>query len=130
MAVAPLDRTGERPDERPGVILHCFTPDEWTEAQATGLIAPPSLETEGFVHCSTQAQVDGVLDRFYAEVADVMVGTVDLKRLEVLAPTIEVRWEAPAHPDGSPNTSAEASAEYPHVYGAIPLAAVTTTRRR
>lgn len=126
MAVVPLDRTSGRP----GVILHCFTPEEWEAAQATGLIAPPSLETEGFVHCSTQAQVDGVLDRFYSDVDDVVVGTVDLKRLEVLAPSIEVRWEAPAHPDGSPNTTADAAARFPHVYGAIPLAAVTTTRRR
>ena len=117
-------------EHRSGVILHCFTPQEWAEAEATGVISPPSLTTEGFVHCSTDEQIDGVLERFYADVDDVVVAEVDLHRLAYLAPDSEVRWEAPAHPDGSPNTAAEAHQRFPHVYGPIPLAAITTTRNR
>lgn len=113
-----------------GTILHCFTPEEWAEAEATGVISPPSLAEEGFVHCSTDEQIEGVLKRFYADVDDVVVGEVDLHRLAYLAPDSEVRWEAPAHPDGSPNTTADEQQRFPHVYGPIPLAAVTTTRVR
>lgn len=117
-------------DTSPESILHCFTPEEWAAATDTGVIAPASLDTEGFVHCSTAAQIEGVLNRFYADVSDVVIGEIDLARLAYLAPDSEVRWEAPAHPDGTPNTDAEDDLRFPHVYGPIPVAAVTTTRVR
>ena len=36
----------------------------------------------------------------------------------------ELRWEAAAHPDGSPTTDAEAAERYPHVYGPINIDAL------
>ena len=107
-----------------GLIRHVLRPAEWAEAQAAGAIRPPSLAVEGFVHCSTAAQLPGVIGRFYADIDadDLTIAAVDPAGLDV-------RWEAPAHPDGSPNTTADADARFPHVYEAIPLGAVVTVQR-
>lgn len=102
-----------------GLLRHVTTGDDWLAAQERGAVSPPSLGTEGFVHCSTAEQVDGVIERFYADVADLLVLTVDPALLDA-----ELRWEAPAHPDGSPVSSDEAVVRFPHVYGPIPVAAV------
>ena len=92
------------------LILHITTTREWAASQAAGEYRAPSLETEGFVHCSTPAQVVHVGDWFYRDVADLVLLCVDPARL-----TSEVMWEA----------SADAFAgEFPHVYGPIPLDAV------
>jgi uncharacterized protein (DUF952 family) len=110
---------------RPDSIWHITTLPEWERALEVREIAPASLETDGFVHCSTAAQLDGVIARFYRDVPDLVVLEVDPARL-----TAELRWEAPAHPDGAPNTGGEETLLFPHVYGAIPTDAVFSERRR
>lgn len=104
-------------------ILHLISAADWATAQQAGTIEPESLTTEGFVHCSTPAQLPGVIDRYYAERTDMLV-----LRLDPSALADTVRWEAPAHPDGSANTAAEAAHLYPHVYGPIPVDAVDEVR--
>src|SRR4029453_18896806 len=42
-------------------LLHITTPAEWEAARATGEVAPPSLATEGVVHCSTRDQLPTTL---------------------------------------------------------------------
>lgn len=101
-------------------ILHLIGADDWAAAQRVGAIAPASLAEEGFVHCCTEAQLLGVVSRYYADRTDLVALTIDPEALG----TAELKWEAPAHPDGSPNTEAEESLRYPHVYGPIPVAAV------
>jgi uncharacterized protein (DUF952 family) len=46
-------------------IYHITTREQWAEAQAKGHYDSDSLETEGFIHCSTEPQVAGVLHRYY-----------------------------------------------------------------
>ena len=69
-----------------------------------------TLEDQGFIHCSLRHQVRGVAEDLYADAQDLVVLVIDTARLE--AP---VRYEALA-PGGE---------RYPHVYGAIPVDAVT-----
>lgn len=107
-------------------IFHVATELEWSVAQNGQLITPESLASEGFVHCSTAAQLDGVLARFYAGRDDIWILAIDP---DLLGVDVEVRWEAPAHPDGSPNTDAEDHERFPHVYGPVPVAAVISAER-
>ena len=94
------------------LILHITTASEWAAAQEAGEYRAPSLETEGFIHCSTPAQVVHVGDWFYRDVPDLVLLCVDPAGL-----TSELLWEA----------SADAFAgEFPHVYGPIALAAVVS----
>ena len=92
------------------LILHITTAPEWASAQSAGEYRAPSLDEEGFIHCSTPAQVVHVADWFYRDVADLVLLCIDPERL-----TSELLWE--------PSADAFAG-EFPHVYGPIPVAAV------
>jgi uncharacterized protein (DUF952 family) len=94
--------------EPAGEIVHVATPSEWAAARRTGQIAPPSLATEGFVHCSTRAQLAGTLERHFAG-----AGPLVLLLLDEGAIAPDLRWE-----EGRPGE------RFPHVYAAIPVTAV------
>lgn len=95
-----------------GEILHIATPAEWAEAQQQGTVAPPSLATEGFVHCSTREQIPGSLARHFAGAGDLVLLVLDP------AAVGDLRWEALT--TGEP---------FPHVHNAIPLAAVRSAEQ-
>lgn len=87
----------------PASIYHLATPAEWAAARASGSVAPASLAAEGFVHCSTEAQVAGTIDAHFAGVDELVLLRVDVERLgEAL------RWE-----EGRPGET------FPHVYRAL-----------
>lgn len=102
-------------------IYHLTTEIEWKLASESGTYSAPSLDDEGFIHCSTKEQILRVANAFYQDVDDVVVMVIDVDAL-----TAEVKWEAPAHPDGQ-DAPFEADAEkFPHVYGTINMDAVIT----
>lgn len=86
-------------------IFHLATPEEWATARATGAVAPPSLATEGFVHCSTADQIDGTIARHFAGV-DALV----LLRLRLDDEGGTLRWE-----------QSRPGEAFPHVHRAIRL---------
>ena len=90
-------------------ILHITTPDAWAAAQQAGVVRPPSLDTEGFVHCSTPAQLDTTLDRHFRGAGPLLVLVLDP---DAVAP--DLRWEE-SHP----------GEVFPHLYAPIALSAVT-----
>ena len=102
-------------DARPPLeIVHIATPSEWEAAQQTGLIAPPSLATEGFVHCSTREQVTGTLAGHFGD-----VGVVFLLTLDAAAVGADLRWEE----------SVPGEPPFPHVYAPIPVDSVTAVEQ-
>ncbi|BDQ11765.1 DUF952 domain-containing protein [Sediminibacterium sp. TEGAF015] len=46
-------------------IYHITTQTQWEEAKQKGFYEADTLASEGFMHCSTEDQVAGVLDRYY-----------------------------------------------------------------
>lgn len=46
-------------------IYHVTTRQQWAEALEKGQYDSDTLATEGFIHCSTEPQVAGVLERYY-----------------------------------------------------------------
>lgn len=102
-------------------IHHLAETEHWEAARRTGRYERStlgrSLADEGFIHLSTAAQWPGVLDRYYREhEGDLVLLTVDPALLD---PETELRWEA-----GGPTTGEL----FPHLYGPLPLGAVTATR--
>ena len=91
----------------------------WEAALTAGEYAAESLASEGFIHCSTRAQLLGVADSLYHGQRDLVVLSIDEKALEA-----ELRWEAAAHPPGSELPEAAEESLFPHIYGAITLRAV------
>ncbi len=47
------------------VIYHVTTSNAWEEAQAKQSYVPKDFEKDGFIHCSIERQIEGVLERFY-----------------------------------------------------------------
>jgi uncharacterized protein (DUF952 family) len=92
------------------VILHITSRDSWTAALARGEYTADSLSSEGFIHCSELRQVAWVANQRFRGRDDLVLLHIDASRLGC-----EVRYE-----------NLEGGAQlFPHVYGAIPVPAVT-----
>jgi uncharacterized protein (DUF952 family) len=101
----------------PDEILHIALPDDWAAAREAGEYRISTrgvrLDSEGFVHCSYPRQLETVANRFYGDVAELVLLHVEPELLDA-----DVRLEP----------AAEGTTEmYPHVYGPIPTAAVIAT---
>ena len=90
-------------------IYHITTNREWQHALQKGFYEAASLQSEGFIHCSTEQQVAGVLQRYFAGKTDLVKLTIDTSKLN-----------AKLQYDFSPSIK-EA---FPHIYGTINLDAV------
>ncbi len=88
-------------------IFHLVAREAWD--QVPGDYAPRSLETEGFVHCSTQQQLERVAIERFAGDDDLLVLRIDPSRL-----TAELRWED-SHADGE---------LFPHIHGPVDRQAI------
>jgi uncharacterized protein (DUF952 family) len=89
-------------------LLHITTPDAWSAAQQAGVVRPASLEAEGFVHCSTGAQLDTTLGRHFRGAGPLLVLVLDPD-----AVAADLRWEE-SHP----------GERFPHVHAPIATSAV------
>jgi uncharacterized protein (DUF952 family)/ribosomal protein S18 acetylase RimI-like enzyme len=96
------------------VLLHLTTPATWRVALSAGSVVTPSLLVDGFIHLSPPEQVRLPADRLFAGRDDVILLVIDPDRL-----TDDVRWEPGVHGD-------PASMRFPHLYGPLPVAAVTS----
>ncbi len=91
------------------MIYHITTMPEWEAAQKNGRYEAPSLQTEGFIHCSEAKQVNGVLERYYAGVKNLVKLSIDPSKLRS-----EVKYEiAPS-----------VNEAFPHIFGPINLEAI------
>jgi len=90
-------------------IYHITTKKAWQEAIEKGAYTTPSLAEEGFIHCSQENQIEGVLQRYYANQHDLVKLVIDTDKLNV---KFIFEW--------SPSTSDT----FPHIYGPINLDAV------
>ena len=95
------------------MILHICARSDWETAD--GPLEPPSLASEGFVHCSDPGTVALPATRLYAGREDLLLLEVDPALVGV-----PVRWE-PGVRDGRVE---ESGPWFPHVYGPLPRAAV------
>ena len=92
------------------MIYHIAHKSDWDAAQKTGSYAADSLASQGFIHCSTAAQVVKVANNYYRGVKDLVLLTIDPELLAV-----EVRYE---NLEGGEE-------QFPHIYGAIPISAIS-----
>jgi uncharacterized protein (DUF952 family) len=90
-------------------IYHVTTKQQWAEAQQLGHYDSDTLATEGFIHCSTEPQVAGVLERYYKGQTGLIKLTIE--KSKVARPLI---FELA----GSINEV------FPHIHGALNLDAV------
>ena len=99
------------------MIYHITSRQAWNEARERGDYRAQSLETEGYIHCSTESQVLPVAQNFYK-------GKNDLYLL-VIEPALlvsDLKWEPPS--GGTPPPGVPEGDLFPHIYGPINLDAV------
>ncbi|MCA9886638.1 MAG: DUF952 domain-containing protein, partial [Anaerolineae bacterium] len=63
------------------MILHIAAVSDWEEAQVVGEYRLDTLETEGFIHCSTPQQVLGPANEFYRGRSDLVLLVIDPAQL-------------------------------------------------
>lgn len=102
------------------MIYHIATEQAWQQAQSDGQYEAASLQTEGFIHASTAAQVTRVAETFYASAQGLVLLYIDTQKL--VSP---LRWEEPAHPKSTPHAPFGAQERFPHIYGPIGLPAIS-----
>jgi uncharacterized protein (DUF952 family) len=89
------------------LIVHICQREAWEEAKRRGVYQAPSLDSEGFIHCSRVDQILKVANTFYRDVPDLIVLWIDPLKVKS-----EIRWE----------TVGEEA--FPHVYGLLEIDAV------
>jgi uncharacterized protein (DUF952 family) len=99
------------------VIYHITSRKTWNAALQHGEYRVESLETEGFIHCSTRSQVLPVAEKFYQGQASLLLLMIDPSRL-----ASDLKWEPPS--GGTPPPGVPEEDMFPHVYGPINLDAV------
>jgi undecaprenyl diphosphate synthase len=95
-------------------IYHIVMPEDWAAAEGGREYSAASLRDEGFIHCSFEDQLDGVLTRYYSGAGEVVV--LEIEPAALSAELVE-----------EPSTNNEV---YPHIYGALNLDAVTKVFKR
>jgi uncharacterized protein (DUF952 family) len=90
-------------------IYHVTSAADWNAARQKGFYEAASLKEEGFIHCSQDNQVAGVLERYFA-------GKDGLVKLVIDTDKLTSRFVF----DWSPS----AQDTFPHVYGPINADAV------
>ena len=91
------------------IIYHITTQIEWQNAQLNGFYEAASLPIEGFIHCSKEHQVAGVLERYFNGKNNLLKLTIDVSKL-----TNKLIYElAPS-----------LNEDFPHIYGFLNIDAV------
>ncbi len=90
-------------------IYHVTTLKEWEAAKIKNEYTPVNFEQDGFIHCSIEKQIPGVLDRFYK-------GQTGLVKLKIEKEKVQrpVLFELAIDLDEL----------FPHIYGALNLDSV------
>jgi len=99
------------------MIYHITSRLAWDEARKRGAYRAESLETESFIHCSTEQQVVPVAEKYYKGQDGLLLLVIEPDRL-----TSDLKWEPPT--EGAPPAGVPEGALFPHIYGPINLEAV------
>jgi len=90
------------------IILHITKREQWKEAQSTKIYRGDTLDSEGFIHCSTPQQVIKVANNFFRYQTGLVILCIESEKVEP-----EIRYEG-----------LDAGEQFPHIYGALNIRAV------
>jgi len=99
------------------MIFHITSRTAWDDAQQKGDYRAESLDTEGFIHCSTISQVLPVVENFYKSQSGLVLLVIEPALL-----SSRLIWEPPS--GGTPPQGVPKGDPFPHIYGPINLDAI------
>lgn len=94
----------------PNAIFLMFPSQDIPAILAMPYFAPPSLNSEGFIHACSAHQVDYVVQRFYRDIQDLTLLIIDPELV-----TAEIKYES---------ASVSEYGDFPHIYGQLNIDAV------
>ena len=89
------------------VIFHITSSQQWEEAKQVQSYRGDTLDTEGFIHCSTLPQIVRTSNKFFAGQTGLLLLWIDSDKVES-----ELKYELAA------------GENYPHIYGPLNVDAV------
>lgn len=93
----------------PLTAFKILTADQWARFQAEDIFyGAPVDVADGYIHLSTADQLQATLDKHFAGQDGLVIAEVDMEALGTV-----VKWEP-----------SRGGALFPHIYGALPMAAV------
>lgn len=94
---------------KPVTAFKILTAEQWAQFQTDGVFkgAPVDM-ADGYIHLSTQDQVQGTLDKHFAGQEGLIIAEVDLAVVHD-----SIKWEV-----------SRGGALFPHVYGDLPMDAI------
>ncbi len=91
------------------IIYHITTQKQWEQDKLSGVYQGDTLDSDGFIHCSTTQQVINIANTIFADQKKLVLLSIDLNKVQA-----KIRWE------GTENKE-----KFPHIYGNLNLDAVT-----
>lgn len=98
------------------MILHITTLKEWEKAKLEGEYTTPSLDSDGFIHCSTLKQTVDTANIFFKGQQGLVLLCINEKKLKPAC-----KFEDPC---GGGKHDPSVGNLFPHIYGAINILAV------
>lgn len=89
-------------------IWHITTRQQWEQAKLAQIYRSDSLDSEGFIHCSTPQQVVNVANTLFTGQQGLVLLGIDSRRVQA-----DIRYE-----------EVEGVGCFPHIYGALNTEAV------
>jgi len=97
----------------PPIAYKILTAAQWAQFQTDGVFAGAPVDlADGYIHLSTADQLQGTLDKHFADQSGLVIAEIDLVPLRDT-----IRWEV-----------SRGGALFPHIYGPLPLSAVLASR--
>lgn len=84
-------------------IFHITSRQDWDKAKLEGVYRADSLEKEGFIHCSTAAQVVRTANLWFKNQTDLLLLFIDSDKVKS-----EIRYD-----------TVRENEKFPHIYGAL-----------
>jgi uncharacterized protein (DUF952 family) len=97
-------------------IVHIASRTAWEASIPAGYYKPTSLESEGFIHCSTVEQSVDTANNFFHNQHGLVLLCIDVDKLDA-----ELKYEPPA---GGPAHNLQDGTLFPHLYGPLNVNAV------
>ncbi|PAU95490.1 hypothetical protein CK503_00035 [Aliifodinibius salipaludis] len=89
---------------RDDLLFHITTKEDWKTFNNSGSFEPESLDSEGFIHCSTGEQVEDTANRIFGDKDEILLLVIDATTL---------------HEDIKYEKDADTGEKFPHLYSPL-----------
>lgn len=90
------------------LILHITKRQQWDQAQQAGTYRGDTLDTEGFIHCSTPQQIVKTANKYFYNQKRLVILCIESDKVQA-----EIKYEGVEED------------KFPHIYGPLNIDAVT-----